>query len=69
MTVYVQTCESSNIDVGGVCTVPVWVEKPNPILPTLTLAEGTQVALAIVAVWTVGLGVRLYIRVSRQSSY
>lgn len=67
--VFVQSCTAENITAEGVCSVPVWIERPEPLLPNLTLAEGAQVALAIVAVWTVGLGVRLYIRVSRQNSY
>ena len=67
--VFVQTCAPSNITAEGVCTVPVWVEKPEPLLPNLTLAEGTQVAMAIVLVWTVGLGVRLYIRAGQQARY
>jgi hypothetical protein len=65
-TVYVQACDVANIASDGTCAVPVWVEKPEPVLPTLTLAEGTQVALAIVSVWTVGLCFRLYRRAAQQ---
>lgn len=67
--VFVQSCTAENITAEGVCTVPVWIEKPEPLLPPLTLTEGAQVAFAIVAVWTVGLGVRLYIRASQQARY
>ena len=49
----------------GTCTVPIWVEKPEQVLPPLTLAEGTQVALAIVGVWTLGLCFRLYRRAAQ----
>lgn len=66
---YVLTCQPENIGPDGVCTVPVWIEKPTPVLPPLTLAEGTQVAFAIVGVWTVGLVVRLYARAGQQQRY
>jgi hypothetical protein len=61
-TVYVQACEVENIGTDGVCTVPVWIEQPQPVLPPLTLAEGTQVALAIIGCWTTGLVAGLYFK-------
>ena len=65
-TVLVQACLPEHVSADGTCTVPFWVEKPEQVLPTLTLAEGTQVALAIVSVWTLGLCFRLYRRAAQQ---
>lgn len=64
-TEYILVCTAENITVEGTCSVPVWVEKPTPVMPPLTLAEGTQVAFAIVGVWTLGLCFRLYTRAAR----
>lgn len=64
-TVLVQACAVENVMADGTCTVPIWVEKPEQVLPPLTLAEGTQVALAIVGVWTLGLCFRLYRRAAQ----
>jgi len=64
--VYVQSCSAANITVEGVCTVPVWIEKPQPVLPPLTLAEGTQVAFAIASCWAAGVVYRQFARVSRE---
>ncbi len=64
-TVLVQACAVENIDGAGVCTVPIWVEKPEQVLPPLSLADGTQIAFAIVGVWTLGLCFRLYRRASQ----
>jgi hypothetical protein len=65
-TVYVQSCTAENITAEGVCTVPVWIEKPVQVLPPLTLAEGTAVAFAIVSCWTAGLLYRIYARTSQR---
>lgn len=61
----IQACAVENITAEGVCTVPVWVEKPTQAFPPLTLAEGTQVAFSIVACWTVGLCFKLYVKSAR----
>ncbi|WP_156117175.1 hypothetical protein [Xanthomonas sacchari] len=63
---YIQSCTAANIGSDGVCTVPVWIEKPQPVLPPLTLAEGTQIAFAIAGCWALGLVYRQYARVSRE---
>ena len=68
-TPYVLACEPENIGQDGVCEVPVWVEYPTPVLPHLTLAEGVQVAFAIVGCWTVGLVFRLYVRSVQNNRY
>lgn len=44
------------------CTQAGWVEMPEPVLPTLTIEQGFQVAFAIAGVWTLGLIARLYQR-------
>lgn len=66
---YVKSCALANIDANGVCTSPVWTVNPEPVLPPLTLAEGTQIAFAIAGVWTVGLVVRLYARAAQSQRY
>ncbi len=64
--VYIQSCAVQNIGADGVCAVPVWIEKPQPVLPALTLAEGTQVAFAIASCWALGVVFRQYARLSRE---
>jgi hypothetical protein len=64
--VYIQSCAVQNIGTDGVCAVPVWIESPQPVLPPLTLAEGTQVAFAIAACWALGVVFRQFARVSRE---
>lgn len=64
--VYIQACLAEHITAEGVCTVPVWIEKPQPVLPPLTLAEGTQVAFAIAGCWALGVVFRQFARVSRE---
>jgi hypothetical protein len=68
-SVYMQTCLPEHIDGEGVCMQPVWVEKPEPVLPPLTLEQGTVVAFSIVGCWTLGLIARLYFRVGQQGRY
>lgn len=66
---YVTSCVSGFNETTGTCDgVVAWVELPAqtaPVFPPLTLAEGTAIAFAIVGVWTLGLGLRLYIKASR----
>jgi hypothetical protein len=65
----VLTCASGFDQVTGQCIgASVWVEIPSypqPVLPPLTLAEGTFISFAIVGVWTVGLKARLVFKASR----
>jgi hypothetical protein len=68
-TVLVQACAVENLTPEGVCTVPLWVEKPEQVLPVLTLAEGTAVAFGIAGVWTVGLIFRLIARSTQQRQF
>ena len=69
MTDYVLTCALENVQPDASCSAPVWTAMPQPILPSLTLEEGAQVAFAIVSVWLVGLAVRLYVRSTRQAGF
>lgn len=68
-TPYVLSCDPANIAGDGTCSVPVWVPYPEPVLPPLTLAEGTAVAFAIVGCWTVGLVFRLHVRAVQNNRY
>lgn len=66
---YVTACVSGFNETTGTCDgVVAWVEIPSypePVLPPLTLAEGTAIAFAIVGVWTIGLAARLIFKASR----
>ncbi|PJK13298.1 hypothetical protein CO613_10220 [Lysobacteraceae bacterium NML07-0707] len=62
---YVLACASNHMQSDGTCTQWVWLPYPQQVLPPLTLAEGSMVALAIVGVWAVGLKARLVFRAAR----
>lgn len=62
---YVFVCTAANVQPDGTCLAPVWIEKPSPILPPLTFEEGVAVSFAIVAVWSVGLALRVIWRAVR----
>lgn len=64
-SLYVPACDSSHMQADGTCTQWVWLPYPQQVLPPLTLAEGSVVALAIVGVWAVGLKARLIFRAAR----
>lgn len=64
-TEYVQVCTAENIQPDGTCSVVVWVEKPEPVLPPLSIEEGTAIAFAIAATWSVGLALRVIWRGAR----
>lgn len=66
---YVVGCAAENMQVDGVCSVPVWMPYPQQVLPPLTLADGTLVAFAIVSVWAIGLKARLVFRAARLGVY
>lgn len=66
-TVYVLACESQNIAADGTCTVPVWIEKPEQVLPPLSLVDGAEIAFAIVGVWTLGLLFRVHRRALQEA--
>lgn len=62
---YVVGCAAENIQQDGTCAVPVLMPYHQPILPPLSLADGTLVAFAIVGVWVIGLKARLAFRAAR----
>lgn len=62
---YVVGCAAEHVQQDGTCAVPVWLAYPQPVLPPLTLAEGTLVAFAIVSVWALGVKARLLFRAAR----
>ena len=68
-SLYVVGCAAENMQVDGTCTVPVWMPYPQPVLPPLTLADGTVVAFAIVALWAIGLKAKLVFRAARIGVY
>lgn len=66
---YVAGCAAQNVQQDGTCTVPVWMPYHQPILPPLSLADGTMVAFAIVALWAVGVKAKLVFRAARLGVY
>ena len=66
---YVIGCAAENMQPEGVCSVPVWLPYPQPVLPPLDLADGTLVAFAIVSVWAVGAKARVVFRAARLGVY
>lgn len=66
---YVVGCAAEHMQQDGTCTQPVWLPYPQPILPPLSLADGTLVSFAIVAVWAIGLKARLVFRAARLGVY
>jgi len=62
---YIAACAAEHVQPDGTCLVPVWVEKPQPVLPPLDLVDGTLVAFAIVSVWAIGVKARLVFRTAR----
>jgi len=68
-TLYVVGCAAENVQQDGTCTVPVWMPYHQPILPPLSLADGTMVAFAIVALWAVGVKAKLVFRAARLGVY
>lgn len=64
--VYVHACAADNITAQGECTATIWVEKPEQVLPPLTLAEGTAIAFAIAGIWTLGVIFRVYARTAKE---
>lgn len=68
-SMFVVGCAAENMQSDGVCTVPVWLPYHQPVLPPLTLADGTLVAFAIVSCWAVGVKARLVFRAGRIGVY
>lgn len=66
---YVVGCAAENVQHDGTCSVPVWMPYHQPVLPPLTLADGTLVAFSIVGVWAIGLKARVVFRAARLGVY
>lgn len=65
MTEYVLSCAIENVQQDGTCSVPVWIEKPTPVLPPLSMEEGAGIAFAIAGTWAIGLTLRVIWRGAR----
>ena len=57
MAQVVAACDSSNVQPGGTCSAPYWVEFEQ-VLPPLTLAEGAVIGGLIVSTWAAGAAFR-----------
>lgn len=66
---YVVGCAAENIRPDGTCEVPVWMPYHQPVLPPLSLADGTLVAFTIVGMWAIGVKARLVFRAARIGVY
>lgn len=66
---YTVGCAAEHVQQDGTCTVPVWVPVYQPVLPPLSLADGTIVSFAIVGTWAIGLVARLVFRAARMGAY
>lgn len=54
MAILVQSCDTTNIQTDGTCSVPVWVELPAQALPPLSAGDGLIIGVAIVGCWIAG---------------
>ncbi|RUL66812.1 hypothetical protein EKH79_03100 [Dyella dinghuensis] len=52
-----QACDSANVDASGVCSAPIWVQVPT-LIPCLSLADGAEIAVAILTLWALAWGIR-----------
>lgn len=66
---YVVGCAAEGMRVDGTCSAPVWMPYPQPVLPPLSLADGTMVAFAVVSVWAIGLKARMVFRAGRMGAF
>lgn len=68
--IYIAACPAGQLQSDGTCAVAmVWMPYPQPVLPPLTLAEGTLVAFSIVGVWAIGLKGRAVFRAARMGVF
>lgn len=68
-SLYVVGCAAENMQTDGTCTVPVWMPYHQPVLPPLTLADGTMVSFAIISLWALALKAKLVFRAARSGNY
>lgn len=66
---YVIACAAPNVQPDGTCAVPVVMPYHQPVLPPLTLADGTLVAFAIVSCWALGLKAGMVFRAARVGNW
>jgi|GEM_PF-1009715 len=66
---YVIGCAAQHLQSDGVCSMPVVMPYHQPVLPPLSLADGTVVAFAIVSCWALGLKARMVFRAARVGHY
>jgi len=66
---YVIGCAAEHLQSDGVCAVPVVMPYHQPVMPPLTLADGTLVAFAIVSCWALGLKARMVFRAARMGNW
>lgn len=66
---YVTACAAGNVQPDGTCSAPVVMPYHQPVLPPLSLADGTIVSFAIIAVWAFGLKARLIFRGARMGHF
>lgn len=48
------------------CTVEAWADEPEPLFPSLTLAESSALATAIIGLWAFAYVLRVLIRQANQ---
>lgn len=68
-TFYVIACAAEHVQEDNACSVPVVVPYHQPVLPYLSLADGTLVSFAIIALWAIGLKAKLVFRAARIGVY
>lgn len=62
---HVVGCAAQNLQQDGTCTVPVVMPYHQPVLPPLSLADGTLISFLIIGIWAFGLKARLVFRGAR----
>lgn len=65
----IAACLPANTTPEGTCTSVVWMPYPQPVLPPLSLADGTLVSFAIISLWAIALKAKLVFRAARPGNY
>jgi hypothetical protein len=63
---FIDGCAAENLSSEGVCSMPVVLPYPQPVLPPLDLADGSIVSFAVISMWALGLKAKLVFRAARQ---
>jgi hypothetical protein len=69
MSLLIAACMPENVGNDGTCMAVVWIEKPEPVFPPLTVAQGAEIGFLIASVWAMGLAFRLYVRATQTNRY